>query len=376
MHKLFKLLFLTCILFCSCSNDDNPSEKESVQPKRIKVGVYYFGGWAGINALSEVPEEQEWAKDAPTHLTKSLFYEYSDRQPIWGWRDDSLEIMEEQIDLAADNGIYFFMFCWYWSNDKGSINNERIDNFSAHKCIDLYLKAKNRHRLKFGILIANHEGAEIVGEENWVEAVRCLSKYFKDEQYITIEGKPYLSIFNPNGLNQKERDMMQKAALGLNIDSLSIVACGSTPSSKEYQYRTHYNAIPVGDNEGYPERDYNDLVEITEREWVVTSQPYIPSVSVGWDPRPWKEWRNKEKADTYGWYFVNNTPEKFKSSLLRAAEWIEAHPQATVKEKMVMIYAWNEIGEGGYLVPTKGDEKGEHLRMIKEVVYSAKSDAQ
>lgn len=38
-----------------------------------------------------------------------------------------------------------------------------------------------------------------------------------------------------------------------------------------------------------------------------------------------------------------------------------------------MIYAWNELGEGGYLIPTKGNKQGEHLKMVKEVVYSKKS---
>lgn len=372
MRSFFQFLSLICILSYSCSHEDQVNiDNEELPAKRIKVGVYYFGGWAGVNALSEVPQEQDWAKNAPTHLTRSLFYDFNDRKPHWGWRDDSLDIMERQIDLAADNGVDFFMFCWYWSNNKKNINKEKIDNTSLHKCIDLYMNAKNKHRIKFGILIANHEGAEIIGRENWAEAVKYLSKYFKDKQYITIDGKPYVSIFNADGLHQEERDIMQKTALSLGIDSLSIVACGSTLKSKEYQYRTHYNAIPVEDNQGQPEKDYDDLVKITEREWVITKQPYIPTISVGWDPRPWKDVKSNSSR-----YFVNNTPQKFKNSILRAAEWIEANPQATVKEKIVMIYAWNEFGEGGYLVPTTGNNNGEHLRMIREVVYSNTTDTE
>jgi hypothetical protein len=32
-------------------------------------------------------------------------------------------IMEQQIGLAADNGIAYFSFCWYWQDDKGSIKH-------------------------------------------------------------------------------------------------------------------------------------------------------------------------------------------------------------------------------------------------------------
>lgn len=360
----------------SCSNEDSQNEvspieeNEDVPPKRIKVGVYYFGGWSGLNASSEDPNEQDWAKGQPTHLTKNLFYEFSDREPEWGWRDDSLTIMERQIDLAADHGIDFFMFCWYWSNDKEGIAKEKIDNSSLHKCIDLYLRASNRERLKFGILIANHNGAEILGDENWTSPIKYLAKYLGHEQYIKIDNKPYLSIFNANGLDQQGREIMQQTAVNEKLGNLSIVACGSSPNSKGNEYRSHYNAIPVGDNEGEPEKDYTHLIEVTEKEWVVSKQPYIPTVSVGWDPRPWDDMKSNGIKNGNGWYYVNNTPEKFKGSLLRAAEWIEANPEATVKERMVMIYAWNEFGEGGYLVPNKSNNKGEHLDMIKEVVFS------
>ncbi|WP_101689095.1 glycoside hydrolase family 99-like domain-containing protein [Dysgonomonas massiliensis] len=372
MFRLTLLFSILSLIFVSCSdsNSIHLDKNEPSIPKRIKVGAYYFGGWAGINALSEHPDEQIWAKDAPNALTRKMYYDFSDREPKWGWRDDSIKIMEQQIDLAADNGIDFFMFCWYWCDDKKSINPKKIDSHSLHSCIDLYMKASNRKRIKFGILIANHQGAEIIGSENWSETVRYLSKYFKDEQYIKIDYRPYVAIFNANGLDQEGRDAMQQTAISMGIDSLSIVACGSTPNSKKYEYRTHYNAIPVGDNNGQPERDYDELVQITEQEWVVTNQPYIPSVSVGWDPRPWQENSDDGLADNTGYYYVNNTPQKFKQSLLRAAEWVEANPQATVKEKMVMIYAWNELGEGGFLVPNENNKNGQHLKMIKEVVFS------
>jgi hypothetical protein len=33
-----------------------------------------------------------------------------------------------------------------------------------------------------------------------------------------------------------------------------------------------------------------------------------------------------------------------------------------------LIYAWNELGEGGYLVPTKGDPEASYLKQVKEAV--------
>jgi hypothetical protein len=47
---------------------------------------------------------------------------------------------------------------------------------------------------------------------------------------------------------------------------------------------------------------------------------------------------------------------------------MDQHPEQTTKERLVLIYAWNEFGEGGYIAPTKGDPQGQYLRALKSVV--------
>ena len=64
----------------------------------VQIGAYYFDGWLGNKSGQE-----EWAlkANAPTGLTYKLMTEYVDREPLWGWRNDDLKIMERQIDLAG-----------------------------------------------------------------------------------------------------------------------------------------------------------------------------------------------------------------------------------------------------------------------------------
>ena len=88
--------------------------------------------------------------------------EFADREPVWGWRDDRLEIMERQIDLAADHGIAFFAFCWYWHPDEKQVRDD-----PKHTGLKLFLKAKNNHRMKFCLLVANHAGFLISGPDDW-----------------------------------------------------------------------------------------------------------------------------------------------------------------------------------------------------------------
>ena len=93
--KIFCLFFLIVLEFIVCPQ--NGWTQDNTIPM---IGAYYFDGWSGKNNSQEL-----WAQEAPTHLTEKLYNDYNERQPIWGWRNDDLAIMERQIDIASQNGI-------------------------------------------------------------------------------------------------------------------------------------------------------------------------------------------------------------------------------------------------------------------------------
>ena len=47
---------------------------------------------------------------------------------------------------------------------------------------------------------------------------------------------------------------------------------------------------------------------------------------------------------------------------------MDQHPKETTAERIVLIYAWNEFGEGGYIAPTKGDPQGSYLSALPTVL--------
>ena len=69
------------------------------------------------------------------------------------------------------------------------------------------------------------------------------------------------------------------------------------------------------------------------------------------------------------WYFnPSRTPEAVGAHLQKAIDWIDDKPALATPERLVMIYAWNEFGEGGYIAPTVGDPDGLYLDAIESVV--------
>lgn len=332
---------------------------------KASVGAYYFDGWAGQSRWANNPD-QPWAPNAPTHLTRRMIEEFPEREPIWGWRDDSLPIMEQQIDLAADHGLEWFAFCWYWHDDGKTINRAAIESDPKHVGLNLFLKASNNSRLKFCLLVANHAGFNIKGEDQWKAAAEFWLPYFKHPRCLTVDGKPLIIIFNAAGAAKADLDILQLTAKQAGLPGVAVACCGNGTTEQGYRLKTHYN-INMGYVDGSEEHHYSELVPLHHSVWAGSkTQPYIPVVTVGWDKRPWEGPTGlNQKA---GWYFPDRTAEQTAGLLADAIQWMDRHPDQTTAERLVLLYAWNEFGEGGYLAPTKGDPAGSTLKAIQKVI--------
>jgi len=324
------------------------------------VGAYYFDGWAGKSQRWQ--DDPAWTKlNPPTHLTKRMIEEFASREPIWGWRDDSLATMERQIDLAADHGIAFFAFCWYWNKDP-----QKLAQDPKHTGLSLFLEARNNHRLKFCLLVANHAGFLFQGADDWRKAAEGWLPYLKHPQYVTVDGKPLVIIFNPGNGDRKGFSQVQAVARKEGLPGVAIAGCGGGAAQVGFTHRTHYNIIP-GYAAGSEAHKYAELVQAHQRAWHGSrDQPYMPALSVGWDKRPWEGDRGLGQKP--GWYYPDRTPSQFAAALESAIQWMDQHPDQTTAERIVLLYAWNEFGEGGYLAPTKGDPEGAYLKALKQVV--------
>lgn len=320
------------------------------QNEDILIGAYYFGGWAGHRAKSEA-----WDINAPTHLTVKLKKEFSEREPVWGWRDDTDEIMEKQINLARDNGIDCIFFDWYWYDTQKSINIKKIKETSLHDCINRFLNAPNNSKLKFAMMVANHKWFEIVGKENWIKAIDYFSEaYFHKDNYLKVDGKPVLAIFRPKAIQPYLEDV-RKEAVKLGYPGLYIISIGV--SGKGFDaYSWYAISESMKKTNVDVEKPYQDLTSYVETSWFKFNKgnPTFPLVMAGWDKRPWEE---------NVLYYDKKSPKLFYKHISNALEFVKNQKGNT---KMVMIYAWNELGEGGYLVPTKGDRHGAYLKKIKK----------
>jgi hypothetical protein len=104
-------------------------------------------------------------------------------------------------------------------------------------------------------------------------------------------------------------------------------------------------------------RPYSELVTAVRDEWRRFAQmspvPWIPSATVGWDPRPWDERAFGEL------FWFARTPAEVAAFVQNAIAWVRENPSmhigATSEPPLVLIEAWNELGEGSFVIPTERD---------------------
>lgn len=333
--------FLAAALLLCC-------QKDIAQGKRMKhgkdlplaLGAYYFDGWT----------------EGSHHITSLLKDSFPEREPIWGWVTSKPEVMKKQIDAAADAGIRFFSFDWYY--------REGSDNIPLNNALRLYREAPNKRRLQFCLMVANHK-PYVVTPQSWKTVAATWINLFRDPGYVRVNDKPLLIFFSVSSLVQEfgtagavrqALDSLRQAAANEGLKGVTMAVCVGPSEVKEaeacgFDALTGYNYHVVGFTPGQEANPIQQMLDGDRRiwEWIsgATSLPYMPAATLNWDPRPW---RKKEGMIPH---FTGYSEQSVYNDIMALKQWIAQHPDKTSKERIALLYAWNENGEGGWLTPSK-----------------------
>ena len=342
---------LTTLALLAATHLSLAGAAEPPKPEPVKLGAYYFGGWRPGN----------------TRVTDRLKTEFAQREPVWGWLDTDLANMQQQINFAADAGLKFWAFCWYCPENGEPTN--------LNEALDLYLAAPNHARLQYCLMVANHAPYRI-GPKHWPAISAQWIELFKKPTYLTVDGKPLLIIFSPGEIIRSfgttdavkaAFDQLRADAKAAGLPGVTIAAC-TLPGPENgwddlyysricgydvytgYNYHTAIQMDPAGKKQAY-----DSLIPGHEFVWnrfaEIGRLPYIPCVTSGWDKRPWE--KLDLPASQQDIYFPDRSPAKVETFVGKAMDWVQAHPDKVTKEKLILLYAWNEYAEGGALAPTK-----------------------
>lgn len=345
--------------------------------KKYDIAAYIWPSYTGKDDRSLIfwPDgEGEWqtVRNAESKFDGHLL----PRIPLLGYKDEAeSETMEEQIELASSHSVNVFIYDWYWYDRRPFLECCLNDGF---------LKAKNRSKMKFYLMWANHDAGytwdkRLAGGRDvpvWLGLVdraqfdiiadRVTQRYFSLPEYYLTDGKPVFAIYDIdnliNGLGGIENtksalDSFREKAVkaghrGLNLQlilwgerihnfsgidkkrmySSEIAKTLGFDSVTNYQY-VHFVDI---------DRDYCDVMKDVEACWEKFASfglTYYPHVSLGWDNNP--------RFNSFrGGILKNNTPENIEKALVAAKDFADRHGVG-----LITVNSWNEWTEMSYLLP-------------------------
>lgn len=333
------------------------------------IGAWYFTGWSPTNTFVITNTElvygrqDDWWGGVRDHALGEdpwgLETDYSDREPLLGFYNQlDQSIMDAHILQASSRGLSFFAFYWYWNSDT---NQE--DEVSAP--LQRFVSSPVKDYMNF--LIAPIKLGEApmtlsAWENSFVPFM--MENYLCDSSYLkTEDGRPVL-IFFPCEFFESTDDLPIAIGLlrehvidqtGKNPVILWIYQEGQSSIDLEYVSNTlntdgfaGFQLGPIAPAEPYGQ---------TLSRWSsFTSELhgffYFTCASTGLDRRPW--WQ-------IGWGYpgegVNDRPYNTEITLPLFAEhlrtvkgYLDQHPTET--SKTLIVYAWNEWGEGGIIEPS------------------------
>ena len=322
---------------------------------------------------------------------------YQPKQPLWGYEpDNDPAVVERWIDAAVSHGVNTFIYDWYWFMNGPYLESALNDGF---------LKAKNRNRMNFYIMWANHTVAKNYwncrryGDDDsmlfspvvdWTDfrkiVDRIISRYFVQPNYLKFDNCPVMAIFDYDQLvksfgsveeTAKALDYFRDEAVKAGFEGIHFqmnpgggyhLSDAETAKLTEMVDKLGIGSIAFYNMGGF-DPDYlrhgAEAIEIRDQWDEAFDIPVFPTVSIGWDDTP--RFPAKGASDVTRFH---NTPTSFGSYLEVAKDYADAHPQ---QPKMVVINAWNEWIEGSYLLPDRLNGFG-YLEAVRDVFGSCPTE--
>lgn len=371
-----------------------------------QVGAYYFPNYH-VDPRNEKAHGRGWSEWELVRIAKPRFANHQQpKVPAWGYEDEAdPKVMEKKIDAAADHGVNYWIFDWYYYNDGPFID----------RCLEQgYLKAANNARVKFCCMWANHDWIHLhpyqrnaprktlypgaVTPETFQRiADLVIDRYFKHPSHWKIDGAPYFSVYELSkllasfggvketraALDEFRRKTRKAGFPDLHLNAVvwgrPVLPGEKAPLAPEklvtdlgFDSITSYvwiHHVPLNTLQ----TDYETVRDKYFQYWTEAEskfrQPYYPNVSMGWDPSP--RTVQTDEYGNWGYPFTNtisgNTPKRFRAALAATKARIESHPNA---RRILNINAWNEWTEGSYLEPDRISGMG-YLEAIREVFGGA-----
>lgn len=346
--------------------------------KRPLVGAIRWDAWHGDK--STVGQEVTRSLSPQRYHFRLPFFARVISPDVVRIKGYSQAIVDDEIRWASQAGIDYWAFLAYDPDDP------------MLEALNFYLRSSRKKDIRFCLIL---EGSRMQLGADQDAQIRRLVDFQRDEQYVRVEGnRPllYVGLFQSDWLNSHGGaaglrpwfDALRQKTSSLGLPEPYVVIMDFDPVRGAKLAKTvEADAISSYATDGGASRgSYAQLAQHTERFWERcrnTGVPVVPLVMSGWDRRPRIErpvsWESYQKpGEGLDRYYETATPAQLADHLRKALDWTTLFADVC-PARTVLIYAWNENDEGGWIVPTlnaDGSTNAARLRAIGETLRAWK----
>ncbi|TKF02458.1 glycoside hydrolase family 99-like domain-containing protein [Vibrio kanaloae] len=316
----------------------------------------------------EVKENNEWWGEGFTEWVNlknakkiSNDHEIFYPEESLGYYDlNDINVVESQYKLAKSHGVSSFCFWHYWFDDNDMLLERVAENILSSDIDVRFCFAWANHswfNKTKGILLKKQ-----VYTFDYDKYFNYLLKFFKDDRYTKIDGKPVFIIYRAQDIPDfiAFRDKFEALAqlhgfpglfwIGENLTqdlSEKFKMNFSLDSGKFLRYRGFMHDLKdkiifklqkIGINLTRV-HDYSNVVSGINKD--IESVNQMPIVFPNWD--------STIRHGKRGVLLKNSSPQKFEQHLQQCYETLS---KRDFKDRILMVKSWNEWAEGNFLEPS------------------------
>ena len=346
----------------------------------IRVGAIRWDDWAGpgLDVTQDAPikclSPPQW------HYRLPFFAQVINSSAVT-WHGATQDVIDKEINYASDGGLSYWAFCTYPTARCDQDAPSSQESCPLSWALERYLSSQYNDKINFSLILQAHWNSW-PNISAWPEKVERYSSYFAMNNYEKVlDGRPLVFLFgmSEGSLAPWGGSTGFKPALD-KLTQASVSTSGKEPyyclmgNNKALADKLNIScattyAVSGGTVQGSP---YSEQMTAAKNFWESCRQAgsdVIPQAPTGWDPRPRyynpPPWQKKPHQQGLN-HYINATADEVAAMLKMGIDWVEANPNATLTRHLLM-YAWNEGSEGGWLWPTL-EEGTKRLDAIKEVI--------
>ena len=339
--------------------DEMPAPRAvTVKEDRI-IAAHYYPAWK--NGAAEL------------HEGFPEIHSYPERTPLMGYYDEEdPAVTDWEIKWCLEHGINCWIYCWY--RRKHNVGKKvRVEDLRcAHGIHEGLFRAKHGKQMKFSIMFETQGSWGASDSQDMIENLMpfWLEHYFSKENYLKIDNKPVLFIYDVQKQladafgSAKEQarvfDLCREMAKERGFDGMIFAAEYRKDDlsvfedfrARGYDFSFAYcHSVKLN----YPTDEEVIQKQLDDTDLRIKNLPdyFVPTASCMWDPSPRIEkgilMENTPERWARNWKL---SPESFRILLQKLLERMESLPKESYANRLLMIDNWNEWDEGHYVSPS------------------------